>query len=90
MDPRFGVCDSNAKLTSGVTAFCFAVSNCTGFATFYEYNEMSGVSSSLANAATGTSHEQLPVISKRTVLVLEAAVLFKAILSRTHKFIGSN
>jgi hypothetical protein len=29
VDPLFGVCDSNAKLTSNVTSFCFAVSDYT-------------------------------------------------------------
>ncbi len=85
VDPLFGVCDSNAKLTSGVTAFCFAVSNFTGFATFNEYNTMGGVSSSLANVAPGTSHGDFPILSKRTVLVLEATVLFKAILRKNTK-----
>ena len=85
VDPLFGVCDSNAKLTSGVTAFCFAVSNYTGFATFNEYNHYGGQSSSLANVAPGTSHEKFPVLSKRTVLVLEAAVFFKAILLKNTK-----
>ena len=85
VDPLFGVCDSNAKLTSGVTAFCFAVSNFTGFATFNEYNRNQGVSSSLAEVSPGTSHANFPILSKRTVLVLEAAVLFKAILLKNTK-----
>lgn len=85
VDPLFGVCDSNAKLTDGVTSFCFAVSNYTGFATFNEYNHYGGQSSSLANVAPGTSHERFPVISKRTVLVLEAAVFFKAVLLKNSK-----
>jgi FkbM family methyltransferase len=79
VDPLFGVCDSNAKLMNNVTAFCFAVSNYTGFATFNEYNERNGESSSLSEVAVGTSHEKFPILSKRTVLVLEAVVLFTAI-----------
>jgi len=79
VDPLFGVCDSNAKLTSNVTSFCFALSNFTGFATFNEYNNWSSVSSSLARVQPGTSHERFPVLSKRTVLVLEADILFTAI-----------
>ncbi|KAL3774294.1 hypothetical protein ACHAW5_006969 [Stephanodiscus triporus] len=79
VDPLFGVCDSNAKLTDKVTSFCFAVSNYTGFATFNEYNERKGVSSSLSEVAVGTSHEKFTILSKRTVLVLEAVVLFTAI-----------
>jgi len=78
VDPLFGVCDSNAKLTSNVTSFCFAVSNYTGFATFNEYNRK-GVSSSLAHVQSGTSHGGFDIVSKRTVLVLEATILFTAI-----------
>ncbi len=85
VDPLFGVCDSNAKLTDGVTAFCFAVSNYTGFATFNEYNEHGGQSSSLAEVSPGTSHERFPILSKRTVLVLEGAVLFQSILQKNTK-----
>jgi len=40
------------------------------------------VSSSLSEVAKGTSHERFKVISKRTVLVLEARILFKAIFDR--------
>jgi FkbM family methyltransferase len=79
VDPLFGVCDSNAKLTSNVTSFCFAVSNFTGFATFNEYNKKGGVSSSLARVQPGTSHGNFPLLSKRTVFVLEADILFTAI-----------
>ena len=79
VDPLFGVCDSNAKLTSKVTSFCFAVSNFTGFATFNEYNNLKGVSSSLARVQPGSSHGNFPLLSKRTVLVLEANILFAAI-----------
>ena len=78
VDPLFGVCDSNAKLTSNVTSFCFAVSDYTGFATFNEYNG-NGVSSSLAHVQSGTSHGVFDILSKRTVLVLEANILFTAI-----------
>ena len=82
VDPLFEVCESNAKLSgassSGVTAFCFAISNYTGFASFHEYNYQ-GKSSSLSNVAAGTNHERFEVLSKRTVLVLEAMVLFGAI-----------
>ena len=78
VDPLFGVCDSNAKLTSNVTSFCFAVSDYTGFATFNEYNG-NGVSSSLAHVQSGTSHGVFDIVSKRTVLVLEANILFTAI-----------
>ena len=66
----FSVCDSNSKLTSNVTSFCFAVSNFTGFAT---------LSSSLVHVQPGTSHGNSPLLSKRTVLVLEADILFTAI-----------
>ncbi len=79
VDPLFGVCDSNAKLTSSVTSFCFAVSNFTGFATFNEYNMQGGASSSLARVQPRTSHGNFPILSKRTVLVLEADILFTAI-----------
>jgi FkbM family methyltransferase len=80
VDPLFYICEGNAKLTNNVTAFCFAVSNYTGFATFYEYNKaFTGQSSSLSEVAKGTSHEKFPVLSKRTVLVIEAMVLFSAI-----------
>ena len=79
VDPLFGVCDSNAKLTSNVTSFCLAVSNFTGFATFNEYNKQGGVSSSLALVQPGSSHGNFPLLSKRTVLVLEADILFTAI-----------
>lgn len=82
VDPLFGVCDSNAKLTSNVTSFCFAVSNYTGFATFNEYNGK-GVSSSLAHVQGGTSHGGFDIVSKRTVLVLEAHILFTAIHSKS-------
>ncbi len=82
MDPLFGVCDSNAKLTSNVTSFCFAVSNYSGFATFNEYNG-NGVSSALAHVQGGTSHGGLDIVSKRTVLVLEAHILFTAIHSKS-------
>jgi hypothetical protein len=78
VDPLFYICDGNAKLTTGVSSFCFAVSDYTGFATFYEYNQK-GVSSSLSQVAAGTSHQKFPVRSKRTVLVLEAMLLFSAI-----------
>ena len=76
--------DSNAKITEEATAFCFAVSNFTGFTTFYEYNG-NGVSSSLSKVSVGTSHEIFPVQAKRTVLVLEAMVPFSAIHSRNTK-----
>jgi FkbM family methyltransferase len=79
VDPLFYICDNNAKLTKDVTAFCFAVSNYTGFATFYEYNQGTGVSSSLSKVGEGTTHENFPILSKRTVLVLEAMLLFSAI-----------
>jgi FkbM family methyltransferase len=81
VDPLFAVCDNNAKMTTGVSAFCMAVANYTGFATFNEYNprEGTGRSSSLAHVQPGTSHERFEVLSKRTVLVLEAAVLLSAI-----------
>ena len=78
VDPLFHICDGNAKLTTDVTAFCFAVSNYTGFSTFHEYNA-EGMSSSLSKVTQGTSHESLKLKSKRTVLVLEAMVLFTAI-----------
>jgi hypothetical protein len=54
-----------------------AVANYTGFATFNEYNprEGTGRSSSLAYVQNGTSHECFEVLSKHTVLVMEAAVL---------------
>ena len=70
-DPRL------AALTESVTSFCFAVSDYTGFATFNEYN--TGISSSLSTVAKGTSHGEFPIVSKRTVLVLEAMLLFSAI-----------
>ena len=79
VDPLFEVCERNSKLTIGVTTFCFAVSNYTGFATFNEYNEHGGVSSSLSAVAAGTNHGSFQILSKRTVLVLEATVLFTAI-----------
>jgi len=80
VDPLFYVCDSNAKLTTDVTAFCFAVSNeTTHFTTFFEYNNNNGVSSSLSRVSAGTSHAIFEVKSKRTVLVVEANVLFSAI-----------
>jgi FkbM family methyltransferase len=80
VDPLFYICEGNAKLTDNVTAFCFAVSNYTGFATFYEYNKAdSGASSSLSEVAQGTSHQYFPIVSKRTVLVMEAMLLFSAI-----------
>lgn len=87
VDPLFPVCEQLSQLgvkesDSGVTAFCMAVSNFTGFATFREYNERKGLSSSLARVSTGSSHERFDVISKRTVLVLEASVLFDQIFSR--------
>eukprot|EP00578_Thalassiosira_sp_NH16_P023566 CAMPEP_0181103446 /NCGR_PEP_ID=MMETSP1071-20121207/14870_1 /TAXON_ID=35127 /ORGANISM="Thalassiosira sp., Strain NH16" /LENGTH=593 /DNA_ID=CAMNT_0023186521 /DNA_START=111 /DNA_END=1892 /DNA_ORIENTATION=+ len=82
VDPLFYVCDSNAKLTTDVTAFCFAVSNqTTHFSTFLEYND-AGVSSSLSKVSSGTSHAGFQVKSKKTVLVLEANVLFSAIDNR--------
>jgi hypothetical protein len=61
-----------------------AVANYTGFATFNEYNprEGTGRSSSLAHVQPGTSHERFEVLSKRTVLVMEAAVLLSAIASK--------
>lgn len=61
-----------------------AVANYTGFATFNEYNprEGTGRSSSLAHVQPGTSHERFEVLSKRTVLVMEAAVLLLAIASK--------
>ena len=56
-----------------------AVADYTGFATFNEYNARGGMSSSLACVQNGTSHEKMEVLRKRTVLVLEAAVLLTAI-----------
>lgn len=81
IDPLFYVCDSNAKIAEEVTAFCFAVSNYTGFTTFYEYNK-NGASSSLSKVSAGTSHERFSVKAKRTVLVLEANTLFSSISNR--------
>lgn len=82
VDPLFYVCDSNAKSTTDVTAFCFAVSDqTTHFSNFLEYND-NGVSSSLSKVSAGTSHAKFQVKSKRTVLVLEANVLFSAIDNR--------
>ncbi|KAL9178453.1 hypothetical protein ACHAXT_003783 [Thalassiosira profunda] len=82
VDPLFYICDSNAKWTKDVTAFCFAVSNQTShFTSFLEYNR-GGVSSSLSKVSAGTSHAGFQVKSKRTVLVLEANVLFSAIDNR--------
>ncbi|KAL7535277.1 hypothetical protein ACHAWF_005109 [Thalassiosira exigua] len=82
VDPLFYVCESNAKWTSNVTAFCFAVSNqTTHFTTFLEYNKK-GLSSLLSKVSAGTSHESFEVKSKRSVLVLEAKVLFLAIYNR--------
>jgi len=78
VDPLFYICDMNAKIATNTTAFCFAVANYTGFTTFYEYNR-AGVSSSLSKVSAGTSHERFQVKSKRTVLVLEARILFEAI-----------
>lgn len=61
-----------------------AVANFTGFATFNEYNprEGTGRSSSLAHVQPGTSHARFEVLSKRTVLVMEATVLLSAIASK--------
>lgn len=81
VDPLFYVCDSNAKLTNKVTAFCFAVSDYTRFSTFYEYDSQ-GSSSSLSQVTAGTTHGRFSVKHKRTVLVLEASVLFSAIYNR--------
>ena len=82
VDPLFDVCEKNTALgVEGQTFFCMAVSDFTGFASFKEYNSQ-GVSSSLSEVAKGTSHEQFKVIAKRTVLVLEARILFKAIFDR--------
>ena len=82
VDPLFYVCDSNAKSTTDVTAFCFAVSDqTTHFSNFLEYND-NGLSSSLSKVSAGTSHAEFQVKSKRTVLVLEANVLFSAIDNR--------
>lgn len=78
VDPLFYVCENNAKITVKTTTFCFAVANYTGFTTFFEYNGK-GVSSSLSRVSAGTSHERLKVKTKRTVLVLEARILFDAI-----------
>ena len=78
VDPLFHICDMNAKITTNTTSFCFAVANYTGFTTFYEYNR-AGDSSSLSKVSAGTSHERFQVKSKRTVLVLEARILFEAI-----------
>lgn len=79
IEPLFYQCDFLAKLTTNVTTFCFAVSDYTGFSVFREYNHQDGVSSSLSEVTPGTSHQGLGVLSKRTVLVLEAMVLFSSI-----------
>ena len=86
VDPLFYICDQNAKLggsnhNNTVTAFCFAVSDYTGFATFYEYNT-DGVSSSLSQVSRGTSHGRFRVKRKRTVLVLQASVLLHAMAAK--------
>lgn len=81
VDPLFFICEQIAKSIANTSAFCFAVSNYTGFATFYEYNRNGG-SSSLSHVSAGTSHQQFEVSMKRTVLVLEAKVLFGAIHER--------
>jgi hypothetical protein len=64
-----------------------AVADYTGFATFNEYNPNKGigVSSSLAHVQLGSSHGKFQVLSKRTVLVMEAAVLLSAIQRKSTK-----
>jgi hypothetical protein len=86
VDPLFEICESNSKLTEKVTAFCLAISNFTGFASFKEYNDR-GLSSSLAQVADGTSHERFQILSQRTVLVLEARLFFGAIWERCGEII---
>jgi FkbM family methyltransferase len=82
VDPLFDVCEKVSTLgVQGQTVLCIAVSDFTGFTSFKEYNG-DGVSSSLSEVAKGTSHGTFEVISKRTVLVLEAQILFRAIFDR--------
>jgi len=81
VDPLFPICEGNSKLLEKVTAFCMAISDFTGFASFKEYNDR-GLSSSLAEVSEGTSHERFQIVSQRTVLVLEARRFFGAIRER--------
>lgn len=89
VDPLFPVCELlSTKLAKDpeIVFFCLALSNVTGFAAFMEYSKQ-GVSSSLVAVAPNSSHGEFPLITRRTVLVMEGLSFFHMLLNGRERLV---
>ncbi len=80
VEPLFRICENiSLTLDADTTLFCMALSNTTGFQTFYELSA-NGVSSSLAHVKPNSSHGAYKTTSRRTTLVMDGIAFFLMLL----------